>query len=102
MRRRPDGHGSQAAHLIQRLTDVRYRGDDSGQQQFAGFGERNAARGAVHQADAKPLLHVAQPLAEARDGDALLHRGAAEIARARHGDESIEVAEVEIFHCPIY
>ena len=29
-------------------------------------------------------------------------RGAPEIPGARHGDESIEVAEVEILHCSIY
>ena len=50
----------------------------------------------------KLLGHVAQPLAEARDGDALLHRGAAEIPRARHGDECIEIAEVEVLHCSIH
>ena len=98
----PRRHGPQAAHLIQCRADIRHGRADTGQQQFTGFGEGYAARGAVHQADAEPLLHVAQPLAEARDGDALLGRGATEIPGARHGDERIEVAEVEILHCSIY
>ena len=102
MRRRPDGTARKPAHLIQRRADIRHGRADTGQQQFAGLGEGYAARGAVHQADAEPLLHVAQPLAEAGDGDALLGRGAAEIPRARHGDEGIEVAEIEILHCSIY
>ncbi len=97
----PRRHGPQAAHQIKRRADIRHRGADTGQQQFTGLGKRDAARGAVHQADAEPLLHVAQPLAEARYGDALLDRGAAKIPGARHGDEGIEVAEVEILHCSI-
>ncbi len=95
-------HAAQAAHLIQRVADIRHRRPDPGQQQLAGFGQCDAAGGAVHQADAKPLLHVAQPLAETGDGDALLDRGAPEIPGARHGDEGIEIAEVKILHCSIY
>ena len=96
------GHAAQAAHLIDCLADILHRRRNAGQQQLASFGERNAARGAVHQANAEPLFHVAQPLAEARDGNALFGRGPAEILGARDGDESTEVAEVEILHCSIY
>ena len=55
-----------------------------------------AARGAVHQADAEPLLHVAQPLAEARDGDAAARSRRGGNSGARYRYERIEVAEVEI------
>ena len=102
MRRRPDGTARKPRTWSSASPTSDMRRADTGQQQLAGLGERDAARGAVHQADAEPLLHVAQPLAEARDGDALLDRGAAEIPGARHGDESIEVAKVEILHCSIY
>ena len=69
---------------------------------FLALGRRgDAAGGAVHQADAEPLLHVAQALAEARDRDAALQRGAPEVAGACHRHEGVEVAKVEILHCSI-
>src|SRR4029078_8394778 len=88
-------HGPEPTDLIQRRTDIRHGGADTRQQQLAVFGARYAARGAVNQANAKPLFHVAEPLAEAGHRDALLGRGPAEIPRARHGDASIENAASE-------
>ena len=95
-------HAAQATHLIERIADIRHRRPDAGQQQLAGLGQPDAAGGAVHQADAEPLLEVAQPLAQAGNRDALFHRGAPEIPGAGDGDEGIEIAQVEIAHCSIY
>jgi hypothetical protein len=94
-------HVAQAPHPIQCGADLRDRRPDPGQQQLAGLGERDAAGGAVHQPDAEPLLHVTQPLAQARRRNALLQRGAAEIPGAGHGDKGVEIAEIEILHCSI-
>jgi hypothetical protein len=92
-------HAAEAAHLIQGIADIRYRRPDAGQQQLPGLGQPDAAGGPVHQADAEPLLHVAQPLAQAGDRDILLQRRAAEIPGAGDGDKGAEIAEVEITHC---
>ena len=101
MRRRPDGTPRRPRTWSSAAPTSDIAGPTRRQQQLAGFGERDAAGGAVHQAHAEPLLHVAQPLAEARHRDALLGRGAAEIPGARHGDEGVEIAEIEILHCSI-
>ena len=97
----PRRHVAHTPHAIQRVADIGHRGSDPGQQQLAGFGQRDAAGGAVHQPHAEPLLHVPQPLAETRDRDVLLDRGAPEIPRAGDGRERGEITEVEIAHCSI-
>jgi hypothetical protein len=60
----PGWYRPQAAHPIERIADIAHGGSNPGQQQLARLRQRNAAGGAVHQAHAEPLLHVAQPLAE--------------------------------------
>jgi hypothetical protein len=65
------------------------------------LGQRDAARSAMQQTNPEPLLHIAQPLAQARHRDLALHRGAAEIQGPGHGDESREVAQVEVTHCSL-
>jgi hypothetical protein len=95
-------HVAQTTHLIQRRADIRHRRSRPCQQQLAGFGQRDAAGGAVHQANAEALFHVTEPLAEAGHGDALLDRRAPEIPGAGDGEESFEIAEIKIRHCSIY
>jgi len=90
------------ANMVQGVTDIRHRGSDPGQQQLAGFREPDAAGGPVHQPNAEPFFQLAQPLAQAGNRDALLQRRAPEIPGTGDGDESIEIAQVQIAHCPIY
>jgi hypothetical protein len=94
-------HLAQAPHSIERLAHVADGRRDARQQHFAGLGERNAARGAVQQPHAEMLFQRAQPLAQARHGDALLARSAAEIFHTRHRGKGIEIAEIHIHHCSI-
>ena len=95
------GHFAQAADLIQGVADIAHRRRHARQQQFARLGQRDAAGGAVHQANAEPLLQVPQSLAKARHRHANLDRRAPEIAGAGHRHEGIEIAQVEIGHCSL-
>jgi hypothetical protein len=95
-------HATQTPNMVQGVTDIRHRGSDPGQQQLAGFREPDAAGGPVHQPNAEPFFQLAQPLAQAGNRDALLQRRAPEIPGTGDGDESIEIAQVQIAHCPIY
>ena len=61
----PRGHAAKAPHLVQCTVDVLHRGRHPRQQQFAGFGERNAPGGAVQKPDAEPLLQATKALAQA-------------------------------------
>ena len=70
------------------------RGPSGVQQAFAGFGRRDAARGAGQQPDAQPRFESADGVAQRRLRDAELRRGLGEAALARHGDEGDEVVEV--------
>ena len=68
------------------------------QEAFSRLRGSHAPRRAVEQAHAEPRLEIAQPLAQARDGNPLGARRAAEIAVPRHGREGGKVAQVELGH----
>ncbi len=61
------------------------------QQALAGFGGRDAARGAGEETDAETGFEGTQGVAEGRGRDAELGCGAGEAAFARHGEEGQQV-----------
>jgi len=95
-------HRAQASHLLDCATDFLDGRADAGEQQLARLRQRNAAGGAIHQANAQPFFHGTQTLAQARHRDALVQRRPAEIPGACDGEENAEVAQVEVVHCSIY
>ncbi len=81
-----------------RLDLVEMEGDGA-QHPLAGLGGGDAARGAVEQPHAQPLLKPAHAVAERRRRHAQLRCRAGEAALARHGDEGSEIGEILTVHC---
>ena len=86
MRRRPEGTSLQPADLVQCSVDIGHGRADPGQQHLAGLGQRDAAGGAVHQADAEPLFHSRSRWLRL-DTDTPCSSAAAGNSGSGHGDE---------------
>ena len=98
---RPRGPVAEPVDDIQRRLDLAERRPQPVEQARAGLGGCDAARGAVEQADAQPLLQPADRFAERRRAAARRTRGVAKAARARHRDEGVEVTEVRRHYTPL-
>ena len=86
---------AKAVHHVERRLHLGQRRAEPLEQARAGLGRRDAARGAVEQADAELRLQPAHRLAQARGAAAAGAGAVAKAAGARHGDEGVQVAEID-------
>ncbi|MGZ2481719.1 hypothetical protein ACVITL_000242 [Rhizobium pisi] len=88
---RGDGDPQEAARTrlhfpdrLHRILDLADRWPNRLEEDFAGFGQADAARCALDQGDADPILQALQGLADGGAGDAEPLAGEPEVARFRH------------------
>ncbi len=84
---------AEAVHLVQRVADIAQRRSEPFEQAPAGLRQRDAARGAVEQADAQALLQPADRVAHCGCRQAGFGARALKARGARDGGENGEMGK---------
>ncbi len=87
---------------IQPVKEILKRPADLLHEQFARIGERNAPRRAIEQTNAETGLELADRIAEGGCRYAEINGSGAKSSAPRDGDNSTQVVEAKVVHCPVF